>query len=830
MMLRFASVYMKCHTIGAFWLMLMVGLLICAGNTAAEIVDFSRPSVSKNHSVSVANNLPDLISITTELNNRSVALEKEITDLFDLPAIQKSLARMAKETKSLSRKLKLLKNTTGYGYDSLFDVKALIAQKADDLQEIIQSINESVNLAEHWEKEWADEGMRWEQLESSLSKQVPSQTLEPTFDRVRHIITGSKGDIDRAMESLTAQRQMAEVIRSSQSSLDIELDALVSVLGDNLMHKTARSMASSKYYRLLKKGLQKELPDSLHRLSSPDLQFFKRWGWLVFIQAVLSLFLCIGITQQRHRLMEKEQWRFIARRPIEVGIFVAAITTSSFYGAVPGAWRLLALCVVILSLARLVVAFVGDAYKRRCLVYGLSAYLIVTRSFGVFGLPHSLFRLYIFSTTLVGIFICLWRSAASARRGDARLYTRALRLGALLCLLILIAEMGGYSALSAHLLESSLKTILIVLAGWMLMVMLRSFVEWAIDSPPFKKIPLLQVKARIIISRSALLSNLFAATLTGTFMLVAWRVYSNPVEAIQAVWSFGFTMGPRRITLGLMLTAAAFLYCAFFVSWAVQAILMDGLFTRRQLQVGVRISIARLVHYGFIFIGFLLALLTLGVKLRDFTIIAGALGVGIGFGLQGIINNFVSGLILLFERPIKVGDHIEIGAQRAEIKNIGLRATVVQTPDRSEIVVPNSDLISKQVTNWTLSDQYAGIRIPVGVAYGSDVPHVMQTLLECAQEHAQVVAHPAPKVLFIGFGESSLDFELRGWIAEVNNMLQIKSELYQEIDRKFRSLDIRIPFPQHDLHVNVMGKSVPVASGKSKDWHFNLHTRKVPCV
>lgn len=815
MMLRYDFVHMKIRTISAFGLMLMAGLLICAGNTAAEIVDLSHPSVSENHAVSMANDLPDLISMTTELNNRSVALEKAIADLSNLPEIQESLVRMAKETKGFSRKLNSLKNTSRYGYDSLFDIKALIVLKADDLQEIIQSISESINMAESWEKEWEEEGMRWEQLQSSLLKQVPSQTLEPSFVRVRQIITKSESQIERAIESLTAQQQVAEVIRSSQSSIDLELDELVTVLGDNLMRKTARSMASPKYYHLLKNGFQKELPDSLHRLSIPDLQFFKRWGWLFFIQVFLSLFICIGIIQQRNRLMEREQCRFIAKRPIEVGIFVTAITTSSFYGAVPGVWRMLALCIVIISLARLVVAFVGDAYRRRCLVYGLSVYLIVTRLFCVFGLPHSLFRLYIFSTTLAGILLCLWRSAASARRGDVLLYTRALKLGALLCLLILIAEMGGYSALSAHLLESSLKTVLIAMWGWMLMVMLRSFLEWAIDSLPLKNIPLLQVKTGIIISRSALLSNLFGAILTVTFMLVAWRVYSNPVEAIQAVWSFGITIGPRRITLGLILMAVGFIYCAFFVSWAVQAMLMDGLLTRRQLQVGVRISISRLVHYGFIFIGFLLALLTLGVELRDLTIIAGALGVGVGFGLQGIINNFVSGLILLFERPIKVGDYIELGGQRAEIKNIGLRATVVQTPDRSEIVVPNSDLVSKQVTNWTLSDQYAGIRISVGVAYGTDVSRVMQILLECTQEHNQVVAHPAPKVFFMGFGESSLDFELWGWIAEVDNMVQIKSELYQKINLKFKSLGISIPFPQHDVHVNVLDKSVPAASGKS---------------
>jgi small-conductance mechanosensitive channel len=284
-------------------------------------------------------------------------------------------------------------------------------------------------------------------------------------------------------------------------------------------------------------------------------------------------------------------------------------------------------------------------------------------------------------------------------------------------------------------------------------------------------------------------------------ILVIWRVYDRPAEAIQGVFGFGFMVGSRKVTLGLILTAAAFLYGSFLTSWAVQTLLMKGVFTRRELQVGVRISIARLIHYGFVFVGFLLALVALGVQLRDVTIIAGALGVGIGFGLQGIVNNFVSGLILLFERPVKVGDYIQLGEQWAEIKNIGLRATVVETLDRSEIVVPNSDLVSNQVTNWTLSHRIARIVVPVGVEYGSDVPLVMETLMECATASSKVMRLPKPQVLFVNFGESSLDFELRVWISNIEDRFSVKSQLHQEIDQRFRQAGIVIAFPQRDLHV-----------------------------
>ncbi|TNF56335.1 mechanosensitive ion channel, partial [bacterium] len=189
------------------------------------------------------------------------------------------------------------------------------------------------------------------------------------------------------------------------------------------------------------------------------------------------------------------------------------------------------------------------------------------------------------------------------------------------------------------------------------------------------------------------------------------------------------------------------------------------------------------------------------------TIIISALGVGIGFGLQGIVNNFVSGLILLFEQPVRVGDIVEIGTSWAEIKRIGLRSTVIQTFEQADVIIPNADLVTNQVTNWTLSDRKARLAIRVGVAYGSDVPLVIETLIACAGENKLIAKSPAPQVLFLRFGESSLDFELRAWAGDVDNRLRVASELHQEIDRRFREANIEIAFPQRDLHVRSIDNS-----------------------
>ncbi|MGD9362690.1 MAG: mechanosensitive ion channel, partial [Desulfobacterales bacterium] len=161
----------------------------------------------------------------------------------------------------------------------------------------------------------------------------------------------------------------------------------------------------------------------------------------------------------------------------------------------------------------------------------------------------------------------------------------------------------------------------------------------------------------------------------------------------------------------------------------------------------------------------------------------------------------VCGLILLFERPVKVGDIVQLGEQWATIRNIGLRATTIQTFDQSDIVVPNSDLITNQVTNWTLADRNMRLILSLGVAYGSDIPLVLKTLEECTRDNPRIRSNPAPSIFFMGFGDSSLDFQLRVWLDDINYMNVVRSELNQEIDRKFRELGIEIPFPQRDLHL-----------------------------
>lgn len=211
--------------------------------------------------------------------------------------------------------------------------------------------------------------------------------------------------------------------------------------------------------------------------------------------------------------------------------------------------------------------------------------------------------------------------------------------------------------------------------------------------------------------------------------------------------------------------------------------------------------LAILTKYGLIFLGGLILLQVWGLDLSSITILASALGVGIGFGLQDIAKNFGSGLVLMFERPIQIGDFVAVGDYTGTVKRIGARSTTIRTIDHISIIVPNSRFLETEVTNWSYQNPISRYRVPVGVAYGSDTKMVRQTLLDAAKEHPQVLSHPEPTVLFKGFGDSSLDFELLVWSNEPTLQYRLKSDLYFRIEELLNQRNITIPLPQRDLHV-----------------------------
>lgn len=268
----------------------------------------------------------------------------------------------------------------------------------------------------------------------------------------------------------------------------------------------------------------------------------------------------------------------------------------------------------------------------------------------------------------------------------------------------------------------------------------------------------------------------------------------------------GFHIGSVRVSPSGVLYAVAIFATVLTLTRFLQNKIEQRVLVHTRLDSGVRNSIKSALGYVGVIGGGLIAISTAGLDLSNLAIIAGALSVGIGFGLQNVVNNFVSGIILLVERPIRVGDWVVVGAHEGYVRRIKVRSTEIETFAHASVIVPNSDLISGTVMNWTHSDARGRIIVPVGVAYGSDTALVRSLLEDCARAHADVLAMPEPVVLFRGFGESSLDFEVRVFLKDIGYCLLVTSDLCFAIDEAFRKNGIEIPFPQRDLHIRDMSR------------------------
>ena len=282
------------------------------------------------------------------------------------------------------------------------------------------------------------------------------------------------------------------------------------------------------------------------------------------------------------------------------------------------------------------------------------------------------------------------------------------------------------------------------------------------------------------------------------------------------LYSF-FKVGPLAITPLFLLKAAVFLFVLFTVSHFIQRVLLGRLFKHLHISEAQKFALGRFATYLFFLGGLFIGLQSLGVNLNSLVVFGGAVGVGVGLGMQNVVSNFVAGLILLVEQPIRIGDRIEMKETFGDVIRIAARSTWVRTNDNVVIIVPNSEFIDNPVTNWTANDPNVRIHLPVGVGYNSDPEEVRRLLLEAAAEHTDALREPKPMVVFTGYGDNSINFELLVWTeSRAHAPLLLKSDLYFALFKSFKEHGIELPFPQRDLHLRSSDISLPFVAGDPK--------------
>ncbi len=526
-------------------------------------------------------------------------------------------------------------------------------------------------------------------------------------------------------------------------------------------------------------------------------------GIVFLVSALLLAFLGRRAKQQAVGDPSFQAMSRLLSRPIAAAVLISTLTGDLIHPQAPAAAQDLLSAVALVALFRLLPPMLPNSLRPGLLI--LVVLFFLERLLVLIPQEVLLYRIGFLLLT-VAIAAALERTVRRVGNPDNSTYPRwtrvgiaAFRIASGLMVIALIADIIGSVDLVEVLIQGVLISVYYGLLLWTGARVLSGAVAALLRTSFPQRFNMVQLHSSNIQNAADNAINFIAVVMWCSYALYGFGLRNEALELIGNMASaevtvFGATFQPSIIILVLVAV-----WSTFKVSKFVNFVLADDVLPKLSLPRGVPNTILTVTHYLILTIGFFVTVSILGLDLTKFTIIAGALSVGIGFGLQNVVNNFVSGLILLFERPIKEGDKIEIGSVSGVVEQIGTRASIIRTYQGAEVIVPNATLISNELVNWTLYDLRRRADIPIGVAYGTDPGTVMNILLDLAHEHPDVIDDPSPSVQFNGFGDSSLDFELRVWT--IGDFVQLSTELRVALTRALEDHGIEIPFPQRDLHL-----------------------------
>ncbi len=793
-------------------------LLICSVVGAQESTEKNTSSTEKS---APAGDRPEPIPLS------EIATETETTRTL-LRSLERSLREKAVVT-DVQQQLPLLQakfekhnvrtRSTLEGSDDLESLHELAAKWhtiATEVNARKARLSKRVTLFGGQLKESSKLNKRWKlALEEARKSAEPAailKTIDNNLDDIKNTRTAIK---ERRAAILLLQSELAQL----DSKIDIALESIDDRRGELVGQLFVRGEAP-----LWSLGDRSDsVETAVTEFNSAYEEDRQRLGsfWLGQQSKIILHLICLAllavllrVAKRRVRAAGEEYHREsleVLDHPYSTAILLSLVPVNWVYPSVPTAIVEPMLGAVAL-LPTVIVARDYLGKTLRPLLYALAIFYLVDLFIALLEpLPYFSRLLFVLKmAALVGFVSWLvWQPekqrqlAAAAAEGVAE-HSMIARCAIVACLTAALLEASGYSSLGRLIGQGVLYSAYAAMLLYAVARVLYGLFVFALQRQPLNFFSSVRRHSALFERR---IGSLLKWGGVGVWIWITLNVFELRQlvwNAVSAVFGARLSRGELSISLGDIGAFALTVWAAFFLAGALRFVLNEEVFPRIRMGRGVPYAITTLTSYGILLLGFFFAVAAAGVDFNRFTILAGAFGVGIGFGLQNIVNNFVSGLILLFERPIQVGDTLQMADVAGEVRRIGIRASVVRTFQGAEVIVPNGDLISQQVVNWTLVDRNRRIDIKVGVAYGSDLKQVIQILLGSLEGHSDVLSYPEPQAFFTAFGDSSLDFELRFWTNRFERWLPIRSDVSIAINDALAAAEITIPFPQRDVHLQTL--------------------------
>ncbi len=534
------------------------------------------------------------------------------------------------------------------------------------------------------------------------------------------------------------------------------------------------------------------------------------------IAAVLVLLLALRRGDLARQAEASSATALIFARPISAAAVVGLCATLWLHPSMPAAARSLIGLITIPVLWRLLPGLLG--VELRPVLLGLAALFVLGQLRALAEALPVIERAFFSLQTIGAIAFAGWAlrvvraGLARVRPAWRRPIEQALRLALALLSASVVANTFGYVDLASLLTSGVLIPAYLGVALFAAVRIADEVVAAVLRAAAAGSLRMAMTHAEVLRNRGRVLLRVAAVGVWVWATLDAFALREAVLGALGTALSTKLEVGTVQLSLGDLVAFGVTVAAALGLSGLLRFVLEEDVYPRLPLARGVPNAVSTFLHYGLLFFGFTLALAAAGLDLGRFSLLAGAFGVGVGFGLQNVVNNFVSGLILLFERPVNVGDTVQLGPLFGEVHRIGARSSTVRTWEGADVIVPNANLISDQVINWTLSDRRRRVDLRVGVAYGADPEQVLALLVDVARKQRDVLAAPPPVALFKGFGESSLDFELRAWVERFEQHVEAHSQLGVAVYAALREAGIAIPFPQRDVTLRVAAPGPGVKS------------------